>query len=158
MILGVHHIALTTPDIDRLSRFYIEAFGFAEVSRGGWGVGNPWNDSIVGLTDSSARTVFLGAGNVLIEMFQYESPVGRPNRPDRPVNDAGYTHICLSVTDIEDEIHRLEGLGMRFHAPVQPRQSGRPWQAMYGRDPDGNIVELLEFHDTSVAAYLDVGR
>ena len=157
MILGVHHIAITTPDLDRLSQFYMEAFGFEEVSRGAWRAGNDKNDAIVGLTDSAARMMFLRASNVLIEMFQYQSPVGKANEPDRPVNDAGYTHFCLSVTDIEQEIRRLEGLGMKFHAPVRPREADYPWQAMYGRDPDGNIVELMEFHDTSVPAYIELG-
>lgn len=159
MILGVHHVAITTPDIDLLCQFYIDAFGFEEVSRGGWEAGNATNDSVVGLTGSSAKTAFLRAGNVFIEMFQYETPVGRPNDPTRPVNDAGYTHFCLSVTDIDAEVERLEGLGMTFNAPV-PRvdQMGGAWRAMYGRDIDGNIIELIEFHDKTVPAYHDVTR
>lgn len=159
MILGVHHVAITTPDIDRLSKFYMEAFGFEEVSRGGWEAGNDANDAIVGLTGSAAKTAFLQAGNVLIEMFQYDAPVGQTNNPTRPVNDAGYTHFCLSVTDIDTEIERLEGLGMTFHAPLPPLEDmSGPWRAMYGRDLDGNIIELIEFHDTSVPAYHDVTR
>jgi glyoxylase I family protein len=159
MILGVHHVAITTPDIDRLRQFYVEAFGFEEVSHGGWDAGNTANDAIVGLKGSAAKTAFLRAGNILIEMFQYDAPPGRPNDPARPVNDAGYTHFCLSVTDIDVEIERLEGLGMTFHAPL-PRldQMSGPWRAMYGRDIDGNIIELIEFHDTSAPAYHDVTR
>ena len=88
MIRGVNHVALTTPDIDRLVDFYHEAFGFDVVSRGGWSVGRKVNDAIVGLEDSAARTAFLRAGNVMIEMFEYQSPVGRPNEAARPVNDS----------------------------------------------------------------------
>lgn len=157
MILGVHHVAVTTPDIDRLSEFYVQAFGFERVSTGGWRAGNRVNDAIVGLRDSAARTAFLSAGNVFIELFQYQAPPGAPSRPDRPVNDAGYTHFCVSVTDIDAEVERLEGLGMTFHAPVPRREEmGGVMQAMYGRDPDGNVIELIEFHDATVPAYLDV--
>ena len=81
MILGVHHVAITTPDIDRLSQFYIDAFGFEDVSRGGWEAGNTANDAIVGLKGSAAKTAFLRAGNVLIEMFQYDAPRGCPTTP-----------------------------------------------------------------------------
>lgn len=157
MILGVHHVAVTTTDIDRLSAFYEQAFGFERISSGGWRAGNAVNDAIVGLRDSAAKTAFLSAGNVFIELFEYEAPQGAPNRPDRPVNDAGYTHFCVSVTDIDAEVQRLEELGMTFHAPVPRREEmGGVMQAMYGRDPDGNVIELIEFHDTAVPAYLDV--
>ena len=33
MILGVHHMTLTTPAIDRLRQFYLEAFGFHDGTR-----------------------------------------------------------------------------------------------------------------------------
>lgn len=146
MIRGVHHVAITTPDIDRLVDFYSEAFGFEVISRGGWSVGKKVNDAIVGLTDSAARTAFLRAGNVMVEMFEYEAPQGEPNSPNRPVNDAGYTHFCLDVVDIDHEVERLQSLGMRFHAPVPDASDmGGVMRAMYGRDPDGNVIELVEF-------------
>jgi catechol 2,3-dioxygenase-like lactoylglutathione lyase family enzyme len=156
MIRGVHHVAITTTDIDRLSQFYIDAFGFELISRGGWEPGNATNDSIVGLKNSSASTAFLRAGNLLIEMFQYHAPEGRPNDPDRPVNDAGYTHFCLDVVDIDAEVERLTALGMTWHAPLpEAGQMGGVMRAMYGRDIDGNIIELIEFHDITAPAHVD---
>ncbi|MFT5269008.1 MAG: catechol 2,3-dioxygenase-like lactoylglutathione lyase family enzyme [Ilumatobacter sp.] len=149
MIRGIHHLAITTPDIDRLARFYIEAFGFEEISRGGWHAGNARNDAIVGLRDSATSTAFLRAGNLLVEMFQYHEPSGASNEPDRPVNNAGYTHFCLDVVDIDAEYRRLSALGMTFNAPVGSAMGGI--RAMYGRDPDGNIVELIEFVDSTAA-------
>ena len=154
MIRGVHHVSITTPDIDRLARFYVEAFGFEEISRGGWESGNALTDAIVGLRDSAASSAFLRAGNVLIEMFEYHAPEGKPNESARPVNDAGYTHFCLDVVDIDAEVERLTGLGMTFHAPVpQATEMGGTMRAMYGRDIDGNIIELIEFFDTDAVTY-----
>jgi hypothetical protein len=40
---------------------------------------------------------------------------------------------------------------MTFHCP--PQDLGGSW-ATYGRDPDGNVVELQEFIDTSSPTYL----
>ena len=40
------------------------------------------------------------------------------------------------------EYQRLRDAGMRFHSP--PLDAG-PTRCCYGRDPDGNVVELLEF-------------
>ncbi len=154
MIRGVHHVAITTPDIDRLSAFYVEAFGFELMSRGGWETGRAVNDSIVGLNDSAASTAFLRAGNVLIEMFQYHAPEGLPNDPTRPVNNAGYTHFCLDVTDIDYEVARLTELGMTWHAPVPTAEDmGGVMRAMYGRDPDGNIIELIEVLDETAPVH-----
>ena len=159
MIIGIHHVSITTTDIDRLCQFYIDAFGFEEVSRGGWEPGNETTDSIVGLRGSSAKSAFLRAANLLIEVFEYQTPVGEPNVPNRPVNNAGYTHFCLSVTDIDAEVERLEGLGMTFHAPVpQAEDMGGTMRAMYGRDIDGNIIEIIEFHDKTAPSYFDPSR
>ncbi|MBU6207858.1 MAG: VOC family protein, partial [Alphaproteobacteria bacterium] len=62
--------------------------------------------------------------------------------PDRPVNDVGYTHICVTVDDIEAEYARLTALGIPFHC--SPRHAAGLCKATYLRDPDGNIVELME--------------
>jgi len=36
MILGIHHPAISTPDLDRLATFYRDLFGLEEVTRFGW--------------------------------------------------------------------------------------------------------------------------
>lgn len=144
MINGLHHIALSTPDIDRMTAFYTDVLGFEPVDwRGGWEAGNPAIDEIVGLKDSSARQAMLRAGNLFLELFQYATPAPRPGDPNRPVCDHGYTHFCLDVTDIDAEYARLSAAGMRFHrAPVADPAQGIA--ATYGRDPDGNVIEIQE--------------
>jgi catechol 2,3-dioxygenase-like lactoylglutathione lyase family enzyme len=64
----------------------------------------------------------------------------------RPVCDHGITHICLDVVDIDTEYERLRAAGMTFHCPPQGVGALR---ATYGRDPDGNVVELLEVKDAA---------
>jgi len=155
MILGMHHVALATGDIDRLVAWYVEAFGLEVVSRGGWEPGNPVIDGIVGLPGSAARTAMLKGPNLYVEMFQYTNPEGRPGAPDRPVSDHGYTHFGVVVDDIDAEYERLVGLGMRFHAPPSPKDGmGGRLRACYGRDPEGNVVELIEITSPAYAAQL----
>ncbi|MEQ8234073.1 MAG: VOC family protein [Gammaproteobacteria bacterium] len=141
MIHGINHVAISTGDIERLRAFYVDQLGFEEVFRLNWEVGHRELDNITGLTDSSARIVMLRCGNACIELFEYHTPPPRPGDPARPVCDHGITHLCLQVTDIEAEHARLEAAGMRFHCPPQALGDIR---ATYGRDPDGNVVELLE--------------
>ena len=145
MIHGIHHCAIATHDIERLARFYCDALGFVKVSDGHWDVGNKLLDAIVGLDDTASRYAMLRAGPCFLEFFQYSSPTPGPGDPARRACDPGLTHLCLSVSDIDAEYERLSALGMRFH--TAPFRSD-VMRTTYGRDPDGNIVELLEVLDT----------
>jgi catechol 2,3-dioxygenase-like lactoylglutathione lyase family enzyme len=155
MIRGVHHTAISTGDLERSLRFYRDLLGFEEIFSSAWEVGAEVADRIVGLKDSSARLVMLKLGNACLELFQYSSPRPKPGEPMRPVCDHGITHICLEVSDIEREYERLKAAGMLFHCP--PQEVGGGTWATYGRDPDGNVVELLEVRDTGSPLSLRVG-
>lgn len=141
MINGVNHIALSTGDLERMCRFY-EAVGFKRVWDSGW-ANDARVDSIIGVKGSAAKQAMLRAGNLYLEFFEYSAPLStRSDAPMQP-NDRGYTHLCLDVTDIDAEYARLVGLGMTFNR-TPPEASPRGIRAVYGRDPDGNIVELQE--------------
>ncbi|MGE0826223.1 MAG: VOC family protein [Candidatus Binatia bacterium] len=142
MIQGIHHTAISTGDIERSLRFYRDLLGFTEVFSSSWEVGSQVTDQIVGLKDSSARVVMLRAGNACVELFQYATPSPKVADPRRPVCDHGITHLCLQVSDIDAEYERLKAAGMTFHCP--PQTAGKDLRVTYGRDPDGNVVELLE--------------
>jgi catechol 2,3-dioxygenase-like lactoylglutathione lyase family enzyme len=147
MIQGIHHTAISTGDFDRALRFYRDLLGFKEVWSSSWEVGAEVPDRIVGLRGSSARVAMLTAGNACLELFQYATPPPQQSDPNRPVCDHGITHLCLQVSDIEAEYARLSAAGMRFHCP--PQNAGGGMRATYGRDPDGNVVELLEVKDAN---------
>jgi len=156
MIRGIHHVAICTPDLDRLAAFYTDVMGFDEVMSTSWR-DRPLVDRMIGLTDSAARQVMLRAGNAHLELFQYESPVGSVADPDRNPASQGYTHFCIDVVDIDAEYARLSTNGMSFHSPPPTRDemNGGPIRAIYARDPDGNIVELQEILDPAVAFTLE---
>lgn len=143
---GLHHIAVSTPDIERITAFYHEALGFERESeitcwKSGTTAGG-WVDDVTGLKNSSGRAVMLRKGNIRIEFFEFESP--KPTLlSDRRVCDYGYTHICLTVDDMDAEYKRLKDAGMGFHARP-PKNPLGGLRAIYGRDPDGNVIELLE--------------
>jgi len=147
MIRGVHHTAISTPNLERALRFYRDLLGFRVVFEFGWPTGTEVADRITALHDSSARAVMLRTGNVVIELFEYSSPRPRPADPRRPVGDHGITHICLDVTDLDAEYARLSAAGMAFHCPPQDIAPGV--RTTYGRDPDGNVLELQEVLDAS---------
>jgi len=151
MINGIHHVAVSTGDLDRMVAFYTEHLGFEVVMDTEFG-GRVEIDQILGLEGAVARQKMVKAGNLCIELFEFSSPTPEPGDPNRPVNNHGYTHFCLDVTDIDAEYERLSAAGMTFHCPPAPskRLGSGKLRATYGRDPDGNVIELQEILDSSV--------
>jgi catechol 2,3-dioxygenase-like lactoylglutathione lyase family enzyme len=143
MIRGIHHVAISTPDMERSVKFYRDVLGFEQRFEGSWDKGDKETDRIQGLKDSSANLTMLQSHSIFIEIFEFLSPEPKPGDPNRPACDHGLTHICLEVDDIEAEIQRLTEAGMRFHGRFRDA-TDLGVKATYGRDPDGNIIELLE--------------
>ena len=141
MIKAIHHVAISTPDIEKLMGFYTETLGFTRMGVQQWSPGMNRIDAIVGLKGSSAKVGMVRLGDVIVEMFEFATPAPSPKDPNYPVNNHGLTHICLLVDDAVSEYERLSKAGMRFHAP--PQVIGDT-SSTYGRDPDGNVVEILE--------------
>lgn len=107
-----------------------------------WEAGKTTADTIFGLKDTAVRMVMLRTSSACLELFEFSAPRCLPGDPQRPVCDQGITHICLSVDDITAEHARLSAAGMRFHS--LPQDVPALCRAACGRDPDGNIVELVE--------------
>jgi catechol 2,3-dioxygenase-like lactoylglutathione lyase family enzyme len=141
MIRGFHHAALSTADLDRCVAFYTDVIGCSVAWTFGWPGGTSAADEVTGLRHSEARAAMLKLGDSHLEIFEFTSPIPKAVHGDRPACDHGITHICLEVKDIHSEYERLMKLGMRFHCPPQAQDNG--W-VTYGRDCDGNIIELLE--------------
>ena len=141
MIRGIHHVAVHVRDLDRMLKFYSEAFGFEIVGEEFSWRDNTVLDQLLDVPGSAARGAMLRAGTCYLEMFQFNSPAPVSERPLRPF-DKGYTHFCVDVTDIEQEYGRLRALGMTFGHP-SPIDMGHV-KSIYGRDPEGNVIELQQ--------------
>jgi catechol 2,3-dioxygenase-like lactoylglutathione lyase family enzyme len=140
MIRGIHHVAVHVRDLDRMIRFYQQAFGFEQVDAFEWAP-MPFMDQILGVPGTAARGAMLRAGTCHLEMFQFSEPAPTVTQPLKPY-DRGYTHFCVDVTDIEKEYTRLKGLGMTFGHP-EPLDADHV-KTIYGRDPEGNIIEIQQ--------------
>ncbi|MGI9324791.1 MAG: VOC family protein [Pseudomonadales bacterium] len=146
MIRGMHHVAVSTPNLERTVTFYRDVIGAEVVYEGGWEAGSEVIDTIVGLSGSHAKQAMLKLGNAYLEFFEYVTPPGNPIDPNYGVNHHGYTHFCLDVKDIDIEYERLKAAGVRFNCPP-PKFEGGKLRATYGRDPDGNVIEIQEILD-----------
>jgi len=141
MIQGIDHTALSVPDMDKALDFYVGVLGFEVEMNAGWPSGAKPLDDLVGLEDSASKVAMIRLGNSRLELFQYQNPLGKEQDPDRPVCDHGLIHICLAVSGIAEEYERLVDAGVRFNS--KPIDLGRE-TCVYGRDPFGNVIELIE--------------
>lgn len=144
--MQIHHTAISTPNLARLIRFYQEMFGFERVQEFGWPRGVGMINGVIGLPDCAAKAAMLRRGDSMLELFEFSHPTPRPQDTNRPACDHGYTHICFHVEDVVAEHARCEAAGMRFHC--KPESSGG-LAFTYGRDPDGNVIELLQVLDAN---------
>jgi catechol 2,3-dioxygenase-like lactoylglutathione lyase family enzyme len=144
-ILGFHHVAISTPDIDRLTTFYCDLFGFERVFDLEWPKGTTAIDEMMALEDTAAKAVMLRTGNSFIEFFEFSSPPPASQLEDRPVNKHGITHLCIAVDDAVAECARLEAMGLRLHC--RPAADESALGGTYARDPDGNVIEILEVRE-----------
>jgi catechol 2,3-dioxygenase-like lactoylglutathione lyase family enzyme len=144
MIQGAHHIAISTPNLERILGFYRDLMGFKQVSDTQWSLGTEVINGVLDLPDCAARQVMLRGKNLCIEIFEFSEPTATDELTRRPVSKPGLTHMCFDVTEIEKEYARLTAAGIEFHVP--PQDFGAV-KATYGRDPDGNVFELQEIID-----------
>jgi catechol 2,3-dioxygenase-like lactoylglutathione lyase family enzyme len=104
MINGIHHPAISTPDIDRLVAFYT-GVGFKVVAENQWDKGTEFADTITDLKDSSARQVLLHLGNCYLELFQFLSPEPRaPTAGARSVIMATRIFAWMSPTWMQNTV------------------------------------------------------
>jgi len=136
MILGLDHAALAVPDMQKALDFYCGVVGF-EVS---FEVELPAGlmEKPFAIDNAGCKTCKIELGGTRIELFQFEASEAGDSA--RPVNRQGITHIALRSDDVQADHDRLSAAGMTFHTPPQGEA---PDQWCYGRDPFGNVVELI---------------
>jgi len=143
MILGVHHPALSVPSLEQALDFYCGKLGFETVMSAEIPPGIPPLNQAFGLDDAGCKVAIIKRGNSCIELFEFQAEDTPTADVNRPVNKHGITHICLGGDDYENDYAFLKDAGVVFNTGPQGESPSR-WA--YGRDPFGNVIELLE-HD-----------
>lgn len=140
-ITAIHHVGISTLDLDRLVAFYTETFGFQHVAGLTWEPGSGDVDAALALDDSSAGMVMLRLGDVYLELFEFDNPRPEPVDPDHPITNIGINHVCLLVDDLDVVVRRLADKNAVVHS--SPRDIG-DGPFVYCRDPDGNAIEFWQ--------------
>jgi catechol 2,3-dioxygenase-like lactoylglutathione lyase family enzyme len=149
MIRGLNHVGISVSSLERSIKFYCDGFGMELVAQSTFDSAkyDGKYEAILGLKGARGRVVVLKFGNIQLELFEFSYPVPKRNDANRPVCDHGITHFCIEVVDIDSEYERLKTVGASFHCA--PQKIVGKAAATYGRDPDGNVFELLELYKQS---------
>jgi catechol 2,3-dioxygenase-like lactoylglutathione lyase family enzyme len=152
MIKGVNHVGISVSNLERSIEFYRNGLGMEIVGQGKFERGTEEGryEAILGLEGATGRVALMAIDGVKLELFEFSHPTPKRSDPKRPVCDHGITHFCVEVEDIQSKYDRLKAAGASFHCP--PLKFFGKATATYGRDPDGNVFELLETNEAAKSA------
>ncbi len=146
MFVGIHHTAISTPDLGRSVAWYRDHFGFDVSFDFLWDESNDKFER-THAERTRGRVAMLERNNARLEIFEYAKPVPARADPARRNVEHGICHFCIEVKDIDGEYERLLGEGVVFQSePVAQAYI----KCCYLRDPDSNIIELIEYFDRDV--------
>ena len=141
MITAIRHAGLVVADLEKSLNFWCDVMGFV-VSRQMEESG-PHLDAIMGLKDVRVTTVKLAApdGN-LIELLKFHSHPDSPTWSGTPCS-TGFTHIALTVKDLDELLPRLLAAGAKVPSPPQYSPDGKV-KMLYVRGLEGILIEVVE--------------
>ena len=150
MISDIMHVGLTVSDLDRSVAFYRDVMGFSYL--GELQMTGPETHAMFAKPGCSARVAYLKGGPALsgppVELIQFTTH--QPEKQATELFRTSVSEICFETDDIRGEYRRLKDLGVEFLSEPQTFDFtdagfGRS-MAVYLRDPDGIILELMECH------------
>jgi catechol 2,3-dioxygenase-like lactoylglutathione lyase family enzyme len=141
VITAIRHVGLVVADLEKSLKFWCETMGFV-VSRQMEESG-PHIDAMMGLKDVRVTTAKLAApdGN-LLELLYFHSHPDKQQWEGKPYS-TGFTHIALTVQNLDEICRRLQQVGVTFPAKPQRSPDGVA-KVIYATGPEGVLLELVE--------------
>ena len=139
MILGIDHAALAVKDMSLALAFYCDLIGFEMVMEADIPPGIDGMNQAMDIDDASFKVCMIQMGSSRIELFEFNQSIESEQK--RPVNKLGISHIALCSDCIEEDFDLMALNGVDFNSQLF---GTAPSRFAYGRDPFGNVIELLE--------------
>lgn len=148
LVRAVDAPGMTVGDMDRSIAFYSKVLDFEKVSD--VEVAGESYERLTGVFGLRVRVVRLRLGDESIVLSEYIAPRGRPVPLGSRSNDRWFQHIAIVVSDMDRAYRRLRENRVE-HASSGP-QTLPEWnpqaggiRAFYFKDPDGHVLEILQF-------------
>ena len=135
--MGIYnHTGQVVTDLERSKRFYQEVLGFSF-----WYEVNPPDEAtakLCGLKPPLRVTAsYLTLDGFVLELMHYSVPGATAPFRARAMNEPGLTHLSISVDDVRGTAERATEFGGQI---IEESDIGA---ALFIRDPDGQLLELL---------------
>jgi catechol 2,3-dioxygenase-like lactoylglutathione lyase family enzyme len=131
----VNHVGHCVTDLARSRRFYEELLGFEfwrEITPAG-----PESAKLLGLDEPLGSTVcYLRRDGFVLELLHYSEPAHRHTPVRRAMDEPGLTHLSFSC-DVQAVCARVAEYGGEVLTDTDVGV------AIFVRDPDGQLLELL---------------
>jgi catechol 2,3-dioxygenase-like lactoylglutathione lyase family enzyme len=137
----IGHVAIVTPDIDGLVKFYSQLLNNQPINRIDNIKNNPKLDDIANLDSLKLRGAWFKVGNMLLEIWQFDNPELIANKTPISYSEIGYQKIVFEVENLENLYKKLSEKGINFLSkPVNDNEM----KEVFLRDPDGNLLLLQQ--------------
>lgn len=144
----IESVGFTVSGMDRAIDFYRDVLTF-EVESDTEIHGREY-ELLTGVFGARSRIVRLRLGDEVIELTEFLTPRGRPIPQDSRSNDLWFQHVAIIVSDMDAAYARLRANKVE-HASSGPQtlpdyiKPAAGIRAFYFKDPDGHVLEVLEF-------------
>lgn len=139
-VKSLSHVGLTVSDFASAVRWYHDKFGCRLIDDNTLPPAQVTAlKDLYGLENSSIKLGFLRVpGGGVVEIFEFEEKL----EPERTRwNRPGPTHITFDVKNVAKWYKKLKGEGIEFFSEPQ-NTKGADW--VFLKDPDGNLIELID--------------
>jgi catechol 2,3-dioxygenase-like lactoylglutathione lyase family enzyme len=133
----VHHVGTTVSDLDRAVEFYTEVFDLEVLNR--FTASGENFATGVGVPGGTGQFAHLDGDGVVVELVEYD-PEGDEAAAES-VNDSGAKHLAFGVDDVEGF---YETLPDDVETLSEPQTSSTGTTILFVRDPEGNLIEILD--------------
>ena len=147
-VAAVEGVGITVSDLDRAIGFYTSVLFFELLET--FDVATAAHSRLVGVPDARARTARLRLGEEIVELTEYVTPKGRAIPADSWSHDRWFQHIAIIVSDMDRAFSWLARYGVSAISAGPQRLPD--WnvnaggiRAFYFKDPDGHVLEILQF-------------
>jgi len=129
MILGLDHIAIAVPELERAIKRFCEDFQLQHTAT-------------EAVTEAQTMTAFFPVGETQIELISPLADAG-PVASSLKKRGPGLHHICFRSDDILADMARLQAKGYRFTTQhPTPGAHGSQVAFIHPKDTEGVLIEL----------------
>lgn len=140
----VDHMSFTVGELERSRAFYSK-FGFEPYKR--YVSAGPEVDEGAATENADMEILWLkhSLGGPMLELIRYRY---YPAERSVPNSKVGAAHLCFAIDDVFAAHREMTSTGAEFLSDPHEDEFGVRW--VYLRDPDGNVVELIQDPPTAV--------